>query len=315
MLTPTPDEIARAFELGNPDGGLTHVRRGDADAWRLDTSTGSYFVKGYLQDVTDQLTVAMAFEGRALEAGLDMPEPVEPADPVVGWAARVEDRLFRVHRWIEPLSCAPDVDIWLGRTMAQVHQLEPLGGGDLPEWWRQAIKPPAVWDDWIAEARSRDVGWADRLSDSLPLIHAATARLAELCDNGVPDLVTTRGDFKPHNIVRSLSGPVLVDWDSVRTDSAALEAGRTAYIFGGGDPERIRGILAAYVDAGGALAWAGPDLFLSVARNHLQVLSDLVQASLGQTAAAPWMGDRRTIDDAIGNRLQDLSSRLEGRAG
>ena len=120
-----PEDVARAFELGVPVGGLVPVRRGDAEAWRLDTSTGSYFVKGYFEDLTGQLAVAMEFERLALEAGVDMPEPVAPADPLLGWVTRIDERLFRVYRWVEHRDPGLDVSGWFGRTMAQVHQLQP----------------------------------------------------------------------------------------------------------------------------------------------------------------------------------------------
>ncbi|WP_410786516.1 phosphotransferase [Kribbella sp. C-35] len=307
---PRSEEVARAFDLGTPDGALIHVRRGDADTWRLDTSTGSYFVKGYFP-ATDvhQMAVAMAFERQALASGVAMPEPITPADPLLGWVARIDDRLFRVYRWIEQSQPDQDVSAWLGRTMAQVHQLQPLGRVGLPEWWRQAIHSPGTWEDWFASARDRDAAWALG-RDSLPHILAVSARIAELCD-AVPDLVTTHGDFKTHNIVTSPTGPVLVDWDSVRTDSAALEAGRSAYLFGGGEPKQIKRILTAYVAAGGELGWAGADLFLSVARNVIQVLGEHIRVSLGETTAARWMGDRTTIETAIGTTLRDLPGKLD----
>ncbi|HEY3512273.1 MAG TPA: aminoglycoside phosphotransferase family protein [Kribbella sp.] len=316
MYTPTPNEIARAFALGEPDGELVHIRRGDNDAWRLDTSTGSYFVKGYFpttggqfngDDLTDQLAVAMAFERRALEAGVDMPEPIAPTDPYLGWVTRIEDRLFRVHRWIEHAQPDQDVADWLGRTMLQVHQLEPLGTTGLPQWWRDAVRSPATWEAWLAMARTRGASWADLYEDSLPHILAAGTRIAELCDV-VPDLVTTHGDFKTHNIVSSPSGPVLVDWDSVRTDSAALEAGRVAHIFGAGEPQQVNRILDAYVAAGGELDWAGPDLFLSVTRNHLQILGEHIQVSLDEAPAARWMGNPATVETAITSKLRDLQA-------
>ncbi|GAA3145129.1 hypothetical protein JOF29_005641 [Kribbella aluminosa] len=114
MYTPTPQEIALAFDLGSGGGELVHVRRGDNDAWRL----GGYFVKGYFpatggqfngDGLTDQLAVAMAFEQLALDAGVDMPEPVMPVDPFLGWLVQIEDRLFRVHRWVEHHSGSADV--------------------------------------------------------------------------------------------------------------------------------------------------------------------------------------------------------------
>jgi hypothetical protein len=320
LHTPTPEEIAVAFDLGSPVGGLVHVRRGDTDAWRLDTATGRYFVKGYFpttggqfngEHLIDQLAVAMEFECRALEAGVDMPAPVMPVDPVLGWVVRIEGRLFRVHRWIEHRTPQPERDIsaWLGRTMVQVHQLQPLGQVWLPRWWRQAVQPAATWEGWFATARGRETSWVGPYGDALPHILAITERIATLCEVA-PDVVTTHGDFKTHNIVESASGPVLVDWDSVRTDSAALEAGRVAYIFGGGEPERVRTILTAYVEAGGDLGWAGPDLYLSVTRNQVQVLGEQIRVALGEAAAARWMGDRATIDAGIGNTLRALPGRI-----
>jgi fructosamine-3-kinase len=316
MYTPTAEDVALAFELGGAEGGLVHVRRGDTDAWRLETATGSYFVKGYFsttggqfqgEDLTDQLAFAMAFEREALMAGVDMPVPVMPVEPLLGWVTRIEDRMVRVYRWVEHSPTEPDVSTWLGQTMLQVHQLRPIGGESLPRWWRQAVQSQATWEGWFAKARDRDASWAGLFQ---PSILAVTERIAELCDV-VPDLVTTHGDFKPHNLVRSVSGPVLVDWDSVRTDSAALEAGRVAYIFGSGDPEQINSILTTYVDAGGELGWAGPDLFLSVTRHHIQVLAEHIRASLGEEPAAHWMGDAATIEATIAAKLRELPSTID----
>jgi hypothetical protein len=313
LYTPTPEQVALAFDLGIPAGNLIHVRRGDNDAWRLNTSTGSYFVKGYFptgaqfhgEHLTDQLAAAMAFERQALDAGVDMPAPMMPTDPVLGWLARIEGRLFRVYRWIERQTPQPDIATWLGRTMLQVHQLQPLDQDGLPHWWRQAIHTPATWESWF----TKDRDWVDLYVVSLPHILAVTERIADLCDIA-PDLVTTHGDFKPHNIVISPNGPVLVDWDSVRTDSAALEAARVAYIFGAGNPKQTSRILTAYAAAGGNLAWPGPDLFLSVARNQIQVLGEQIRVSLGEAAPARWMGNPTTIESAITNNLRALPTKL-----
>ncbi|MEU4195689.1 phosphotransferase [Kribbella sp. NPDC026611] len=259
--------------------------------------------------MTEQLAVAMAFERRAFEAGVDMPEPVMPRDPILGWVARIEDRLFRVYRWVEHAGTQPDVLGWLGRTMLQVHQLQPVGVG-LPRWWRDAVQPPATWEGWFAEARSRGASWAGLGADTLPHILAANARISSWCEVA-PDLVTTHGDVKPHNVVISPAGPVLVDWDSVRTDSAALEAARVAYIFGSGHARQIQRILTAYAAAGGNLTWPGPDLFLSVTRNHLQTLADHIRTALGETPTAHWMGDAAAIEAIITNKLRTLPTQLD----
>jgi hypothetical protein len=92
LYAPTSQVAARAFDLGRPLGELVHVRSGDTDTWRRETTTGYY----------------------------------------------VEGRLFRAYRWIEHRAVRPDDDIvgWLGRTMARIHQLEPLPDNGLPGWWR-----------------------------------------------------------------------------------------------------------------------------------------------------------------------------------
>lgn len=122
--------------------------------------------------------------------------------------------------------------------------------------------------------------------------------------------MTTHGDFKAHNMLMARSGPVLVDWDSVREDSAALEAGRVAYIFGVGEPEPINDILRSYADAGGDVTWAGPDLFLSVVRHDLHALFERVQVSLGELPAPWWMGDEQTNEQTIGDLLQEFPAKV-----
>jgi hypothetical protein len=107
--------------------------------------------------LVDQLRVAMAFEARALAAGVDMAEPVAPVEPVVGWATRIGDRLFRVSQWIESRGLEPGDDIaeWLGPTMAQVHQLQPVASAGLPDWWRTALRSRADWEEWFPDGIRR----------------------------------------------------------------------------------------------------------------------------------------------------------------
>jgi fructosamine-3-kinase len=317
MHVPTAAEIASAFGLGEPAGELVLVRRGDTDTWRLETDGGSYFVKGYWTEtggqfvpggLIDQLRVAMAFEARALAAGVDMAEPVAPLEPVLGWATRIDDRLVRVNRWIESRGLEPDDDIaeWLGRTMAHVHRLQPVKASGLPDWWRTALRPRTDWEEWFAEARRRGKAWSGLAQGCLPEIIEATAGIEELCD-GAPDCVTTHGDFKTHNLLITPRGPVLIDWDTVRVDSAALEAGRVAYIFGAGELEPMRRILTAYVEAGGDMTWIGSDLFASVARNQLQLLFEHVLVSLGHNPPARWMTDP---EQTLTELLSALPSKL-----
>nr|WP_269091230.1 aminoglycoside phosphotransferase family protein [Actinopolymorpha cephalotaxi] len=299
---------------------LVHVRSGDTDTWRLDTSMGSYFIKGYRPmsaglylgaDLLGQLEVAMSFERSARESGIDTPEPVPPVDPCVGWVSRIDRRLFRVYRWVEHRALRADDDIaeWLGRTMARIHRLRPSKLAGLPAWWSRPLWPRVTWEEWFAEARRRNRAWSEFAGERLPCILDSSARIERLCGRA-PDRVTTHGDFKAHNMLMARSGPVLVDWDSVREDSAALEAGRVAYIFGVGEPEPINDILRSYADAGGDVTWAGPDLFLSVVRHDLHALFERVQVSLGELPAPWWMGDEQTNEQTIGDLLQEFPAKV-----
>jgi aminoglycoside phosphotransferase (APT) family kinase protein len=310
VYTPTAEVIAAAFNLGVPVGELVFVRRGDTDTWRLDAESGGYFVKGYWPEtggqftsggLLDQLAVAMPFEERALSAGVAQAEPVPPVDPLLGWVTRIEDRLFRVYRWIESRAVRPEDDIaeWLGRTMAMVHQLQPLDQVGLPDWWRAAIRPRSDWEEWFTEARERGEPWADQAWDRLPRILELTARIEDVCETA-PDLVMTHGDFKSHNLLMTANGPVLIDWDSVRSDSAALEAGRMAHMFGAKT-------LDAYVAAGGDLTWAENDLNLSVIRNQLQGTFERIQVLLDRMPAPRWMSDRDEITQQLTKSLDHFN--------
>jgi hypothetical protein len=319
VYTPTPEFLSQAFDLGRSVGGLILIRRGDTDTWRLDTVTGSFFIKGYWPTtggqftaggLLDQLEVAMAFEQRALEAGVDMPRPIEPTERVAGWLTSRNGRLFRTYQWIEnrALRQADDIADWLGSTMARVHRLEPLDEPGLPGWWSGAIRPQETWEEWFVEAERRGKSWSGLTRECLPSILDTMARIEELCRTA-PDCVRTHGDFKTHNLLMTSNGPMLVDWDSVRSDSAALEAGRVAYIFGAGELEPIKRILRAYTAAGGDIGWAGRDIFLSVARHDLQALMEQIQVSLDRQPAAWWMGGIEAIEQNVGNLLRELPDR------
>ncbi|WP_433167013.1 phosphotransferase [Kribbella sp. CA-247076] len=309
MYTPTAGVIAAAFELGEPVGDLVFVRRGDTDTWRLETSSGRYFVKGYWPTtggqftpgrLLDQLAVAMPFEERALAAGVDLAQPVSPREPELGWVTRIHDRLFRVYRWVEGRTVRPDDDVteWLGQTMALVHQLHPLEEAGLPDWWRTALRPRSDWQEWFTEARRRGEPWSDAAWERLPRIVELTARIEQLCEVA-PDRVLTHGDFKSHNILLTATGPVLIDWDSVRADSAALEAGRIAQMLG-------RKTLDAYVAAGGDITWTGDDLYLGVARANLHRIYDRVHVLLDHIPAPRWMTNRETTTHELLDALAHL---------
>jgi aminoglycoside phosphotransferase (APT) family kinase protein len=72
----------------------------------------------------------------------------------------------------------------------------------------------------VVRAQRRNTAWSDLAPERLPHILEISARIEALCEVA-PDSVMTHGDFKTHNMLKTPTGQVLVDWDSVRVDSAA----------------------------------------------------------------------------------------------
>lgn len=141
-----------------------------------------------------------------------------------------------------------------------------------------------------------------------PLLHSSRDR--RLVYGNVPDLVATHGDVEPHNVLLTAAGPVLIDWDSVKIYSAALQAGRVAYAFGDGDAERVSRILIAYVQAGGDIRWPAQDLFISTLSHELASIGTRVQVLLGKVPPPRWL-DVAAAGRRVAEQLEQLPALVE----
>jgi Ser/Thr protein kinase RdoA (MazF antagonist) len=216
-----------AFRLAGPPISWSPV----GGAWshrvfRLETRAGRYAVKELRDPWRDPkwpawLAAAFAFEMRAWEAGVAMPEPIPAPDGgCVAWVARVGGRdtddpaPVRVHRWADGVpapdgAVSPEVASWAGSTLATMHGLavRPRDRTPFP------VPSTATVDRWAslaAMAHERGAPWAGLLTDARP----ATQVTAELfhADREAPD-VMSHGDVDQKNIVLTESSPVLCDWD------------------------------------------------------------------------------------------------------
>jgi hypothetical protein len=291
---PRVESIAKAFGLGRPIEPLTPVQHTSFETWRLRTGSADYLVKRLwgLEDPPwwTRIEQGMALESAALSQGLPIARPIEPRDPVFGYAARVDDfGTIRLYDWIDhrTLTDADDVAPWLGRVVAALHGLVPLTG-EQPEWRWWGVFPRDRWEEWALLGRSQGKQWADALRRQVGFFDDVGQSI-QAAFAAAGDQVLSHGDLEPYNVLVSPEGPVLIDWESVACESATLEIGRAAVSFGGDDPDRISRILQEYVDSGGVLAPIGDDLFLRKVSLRLCHLAEELDVQVGKEPAPGWM--------------------------
>jgi hypothetical protein len=292
---PSAESIAEAFNLGRPVAQLTQVQHTVSRSWRLDTRAGSFHVKQFWADDdpewAPQLLDRMEFERLAMTAGIGVVRPIDPVTSAYGLAGRVEGRgAYRVYEWVDNRPLSPDDDIadWLGGTLAQLHRLRPIGDPpDLALRWFVS-HPRARWESWIATGVEQGKQWTsiarERLGDILEL-----GRRDDRAFLAAADHVITHRDIEPYNVIMTVNGPILIDWDSVGPESATVETGHAAITFGYDDPDRAHHILDAYTSAGGQLSDLGGDLLIRTAARQTSDIVGLIRYSLGLRPPAGWM--------------------------
>ncbi|HEY0690717.1 MAG TPA: phosphotransferase [Kribbella sp.] len=316
LMRPTEDAIARAFGLATPVAPLKLVQHTSFETWRLNTEAGSYLVKrlwGFEDPVwRPHIERAMSLEAAALACGLPVACPVEPLDAAFGYAARIDDfGTIRVYDWIEhrALQKTDDHSSWLGTVVSALHGLEPLSAADMPEWRWWGVFPRERWENWVQEGTTRGFSWAKPAKELLDFI-CDVSQLVQETFSAAGDQVLSHGDIEPYNVLISAAGPVLIDWESVACESATLEIGRTALSFGGDDIDQINRTLQAYVDAGGAIANIGEELFLRKVTMELCHITERIGVMLADDASPGWM-DGEDLDTKTADELTALPGLLQ----
>ena len=231
--------VAARFELGRPLRQPERVPGGRSnELWRLETNRGAFAVKRMIVNAdapsfVDNVETAFAIERRAWAAGVAMPEPL--ADPVTGRAlARIDEALFRVHRWVEGES----------------------GGGSAAEAAGLLATVHAAAD--ARWAPTPEAGWAgDRWGAALvQLAHRVRAGPERVL------VVDSHRDLDRKNALWSADGLLMaVDWDAAGSIAAVHEAVSVALDWSDAEPVRFAEAIRAYTRASGIVIPAEPWIF------------------------------------------------------
>ncbi len=321
---PAPAMAAVAAEFGLA-GRVIDVRP-VARAWsnrvfRIRTTAAEYAVKQLLNPWRepgwlDWLQEAAAFELRAWQAGLAMPEPITTAAGAV--FADVEDDTaaggvtVRVHRWVHGRPCpagpmAPADARRVGEQVARMHLL-----GHRPR--REDVFPVVnrgqvdCWASVVLRLAPSAPGLAAAAAAAQPTVEAI-GRLLDDADTDASAGPMSHGDVDQKNIVLAGSGPVLCDWDVAAPWIPRQELARTALSLADRrEPAVARAVVGGYDAVTGTRHRpAPPDLAVD-----LVIGLDWLVLCLDRAAGLRDDGEqrRREAAEAAPRLLAELADRL-----
>ncbi|WP_344554828.1 aminoglycoside phosphotransferase family protein [Kitasatospora saccharophila] len=292
------DAVAAAFGLGRPSGPWRALDNGGAPtgARVLETARGRWTVRtGRLRSEWHhrQAHRVQRLQRAALAAGIEMPRPVEPPRPAVGyWHRLAGDEVVQVGEWLDGHDLRrPGADLvaateWTGRTLARIAVLDT--GGEQPP----APHPVEEWREWVAEAEAGGLPVAAPARALLPAVADAIALVRD-AQRAAPAAVLVHGDTSRANVLRTPGGYALIDWESVQPEvpwwDAVSVAFRFATPFNGptvsADPRTVRPLLAAYLDAGGPGGPAEESAFAGLLRSQLASTAWFLWLAMGHREA------------------------------
>ena len=217
-------ELVEAFGLGSAIGDARIVSY-DFQGPRIHFSTGSgdwmaHVVFDWVDDAQVARTMPLVEAAQAL--GVSTPSAVRTASG--GWVARVDDRSWRVDRWMDvgpplPKPAARASIRRFGELLGALHSLE-LPTDDDPNPWLVSRRPQSDWEQVHELAAAAEATWAPLLGRALPTIAELTG-LAPTPPSGPQLLCSHLGGEGLR------SGPdgtlAVLGWDFAGADVAACE--------------------------------------------------------------------------------------------
>jgi Ser/Thr protein kinase RdoA (MazF antagonist) len=257
------DVIAERFGLGEDaalQGPVAFGRLGEV--WELVTGRGRFAVKHpHFAVSSEDADLDAAYQDVVHSAGVPLPAVVRAVDGSV--VVHIDNAQVRVYEWVDVLPA----DRWLdpgelGRLLASIHAAEVSTDRPVDSWYVDPVGADR-WHDLLMRLRRAEAPFADRLAAVLPDVLEAEGiltppRRVQMCHR----------DLWADNVRRTPGGGLVVlDWENSGPGDVNGELGCALFEYGLGEPDRMRTLYAAYVDAGGPGRLAGRgDLTMLVAQ-------------------------------------------------
>jgi hypothetical protein len=311
--------IAEALALGEVVG--VEPVKPDV-AWKVTTDLGAFHVKRVPDDDWAGRATAVAasaeVERAAVAAGVEVAEPV-------ALGVRLDGSYVSVHRWVDgrPLRGREDVAAWIGTTMARLHTIPPPpSASDDALVAAYGLQDADDRESWVAEGEAQHQPWAAPARAALDVLHEVDAMIRAALPR--ERVVGSHRDLHSPNILRRDDGTgfVLVDFEgggpelawpeAVRAsfEIARLQPGRVDKDFEP-DPETVRAVVQAYLDAGGVRGATGPDALIAVLGIMLNRIQWFMWRSLGHRRCTD--ADRAWATDYIAGGIDKLTRRFRDR--
>lgn len=239
--------VAERFGLGARamlDGPVAFGRLGEI--WQLVTEQGRFAVKHarFAVSVEDAERDA-AYQDVVRAAGVPMPAVVRTVDGAV--LADLDGGQVRVYEWVDILPADRSLDPGeIGRALATIHSVEVPIDQPVDDWYVEPVGAEA-WQDLLERLQELDAPFADRFVELLPEVLDAEGiltppRRVQVCHR----------DLWADNVRRTPDGGLAVlDWENSGPGDVTGELGCVLFEYGLGNPDRMRALYAAYLDAGG----------------------------------------------------------------
>jgi Ser/Thr protein kinase RdoA (MazF antagonist) len=253
------DDVLAAFGLPGKIISVEPVDRAWSNrVFHVSTSEGQYAIKELLNpwqepDWLAWLEEAAAFELCAAQAGIAMPRPITSPDGQI--FAEVGSATYRAHDWAVGRPC-PDGPVdeqtarLVGAELARIHGLRHVPGRTdvFPAMTRDTIDG---WDALVSRLADHDQALAKQAATAAPAVH----RIGELVGRSMIDFSgqpMSHGDVDQKNLILTVSGPMLCDWDVSAPWPPRQELARTALSLAAWKvPGVARAVIAGYRGAGG----------------------------------------------------------------
>jgi aminoglycoside phosphotransferase (APT) family kinase protein len=186
-----------------------------------------------------------AYQDLVRVAGVPMPAVVRGVDGSV--VADLGGAQVRIYEWADVLQSDRRLELGeLGRVLAAIHSVTIPTDEPVDSWYVEPVGVE-VWQELLVRLRKEDAPFADRLAAVLPGVLDAEATLSS------PRRVQVcHRDLWADNVRRRPGGGLVVlDWENCGPGDVNGELGCALFEYGLGEPDRMRTLYTAYLEAGG----------------------------------------------------------------